>query len=91
MSESPKLDVVLRELEEWSRRHADGPDGFTSEDLAQHTGRGIGWAQARVREGVRSGRVVFAGHREGVRSDGHRCWQPVYRLKETTCAPSPSS
>jgi len=58
---------------------AKNAEGFTTAEMADQSGRGVPWAQMKLREAVRKGLVVYSGTRESQRMDGRPCRVPVYR------------
>ena len=84
MTEPIRIDEVLAELERLHRQGAEGPEGFTCRELAEQAGVASNTAQSWLRDLVYSGRVEFAGKRDGVSIAGVRCKVPVYRQKGAT-------
>ena len=59
---------------------AKSAEGFTTAEMAEQSGRGVPWAQTKLREAVRKGLVECNGTKESFRMDGKPCRTPVYRL-----------
>jgi len=73
----------LRESEwlaELERLAAKNVDGFSSQELARQTGHSAKWARERIRDGIASGLIEYAGNRSVVRIDNKPDAIPVYRI-----------
>jgi hypothetical protein len=77
-----RMDEVLAELSRLEHSSENGPPGFTCRELSVAIGLRLDAAQSRLTEWVRSGRLLFVGHRSELNIAGRRCRIPVYRMKE---------
>lgn len=65
-------------LAEVRRLSAQDPDGFTVNEMAEHTGRGAGWCRSRLSQLIAGNRVRHNGFATRRRIDGKPCQVPVY-------------
>lgn len=77
MADGISVSEWLGELARLGRKSAVG---FTTEEAAASSGRGLTWTRHQMRKAFRAGLLEMAGTRESVRMDGKPCWVPVYRI-----------
>ena len=74
------LDELIRALED--KGGGDEQGYFTTQELCERVGHGVGWVRLRLKEMDREGRIQFA-KRKTLTLDRKPVRVPAYKLKET--------
>ena len=70
------VEKILREIE----TSAEFPDGFTTQELSDVTGRSVSWCRTTLRKLINAGKAKMVGKRTTLSIDGKRYPTPVYNL-----------
>lgn len=71
------FEEVLKEIEELSRKN---PDGFTTDEMAESTGRTQNWCRSQIKALIRAKKMRMNGYKTVDRIDGLPGRAPVYAL-----------
>ena len=76
-----EINITLEELSaEVEKLYGDSPEGFTTAEMADATGKSQ-WACSRLlRTLIKNGRAECTGRKRGKKIDGSAAWIPTYRL-----------
>ena len=72
-------------IEELRKLFATPEDAVSQKDICRVTGCSKAAIQERIREGIESGLIRFAGRRQEYRVDGVLTRVPVYQIGGTKC------